>query len=71
MVCQTDVVVIFEPTEDVQGEVPLYDEETLRAKRHLEKRLRESGTHTEVDIIRLLYGPQTVDVEHDVLGGAC
>ena len=68
--CQTDEVVIFEPTEDVKGEVPLHDAETLRAKRHLEKQLRESGTHSEVNIIRLLYGPSIVDAEHDVLGGS-
>eukprot|EP01051_Picozoa_sp_SAG22_P003226 SAG22_NODE_155_length_17123_cov_37.528489_1_plen_435_part_10 len=67
MACQTDEVVIFEPTEDVEGEVPLHDPETLRGKRHLEKRLRESGTHSEVDIIRLIYGPEAIDVEHDVI----
>ena len=55
--CQTDEVPIGVATDEVMQAAGVSAKEIKRAKRHLEKRLRETGSHTEMEIFRLLdYG---------------
>ena len=57
MDCQTDDVEIAVVMDNAMAAAGVSSEDLARAKRHLEKRLRETGTHSEKEIFRLLdYG---------------